>query len=771
MNGHRTEGSDANGDEGGGGGCRKAGSYNSSLHVWRFFTSEDDPQAVHNEAVCLNESFSSFDKNQVYLALHIYSENVAASRPIKIANGGLNSSEPATLGGGGGESSRATIESLLASSVEAFTPRGLAACLEEAFITSTSSSADLEGGSSTSQDDDNGEAGDAVTGNSSTGGEEGETQPLAYSLYVWRGKDSTRYAQALALTKSFELEKALKKDGKKALQQLFGGEDKVPLSSVFTTHNNLLLRLPNTTSTSTPGESDDGARRLCTHRHADEDYDDVDSEDEGNTDGGSEEDEERPYSRQHHLYHQLLKRRRLTRKSAAGGEAGENPCTDSGCNGSVPKLSLPRVKDLFQAPPPTSPSGHGRGRSLSADSLDAIIHTAIQDLDSPQPTSAVGSGITDGVALLTVDSPSSSSSSSYSSSSSGKTTRTITKSTSLTIPSPSVAPPSPKKLLGKGKLKLPPIKTEGMSKSGPMQAIPISGFNLQDLQALQEKEQSSDSDTFTKAEANQRQDKLTKYDSICSKITDQLYLGSQTVSQDKAMLKQQGVTHILNCAGSICPIYHPNDFTYRTLYLLDGVREDITCMLYDIIEWMDNVITSNGKILVHCQQGVSRSSAMMIGYLMWKHGWGFERTHMFVKERRGVSSPNTGFICQLLELAKRLSLARGGADRGTRLYQVVTHTRHDPDFVVAKLARKENLAELEESSAPSPSCYILQSPEEFFIWVGAQCNERFVEVAERTVRRVQHFENATKVVHTVEQGKETEEFKRCLGQLNLDELT
>jgi hypothetical protein len=310
-----------------------------------------------------------------------------------------------------------------------------------------------------------------------------------------------------------------------------------------------------------------------------------------------------------------------------------------------------------------------------------------------------------------------------------------------------------------------------MSKSGPIPAIPISNFNLQDLQALQEKEQSSDSETFNKAEANQRQDKLTKYDSICSKITDQLYLGSQTVSQDKAMLKQQGVTHILNCAGSICPIYHPDDFTYRTLYLLDGVREDITCMLYDIIEWMDNVITSNGKILVHCQQGVSRSSAMMIGYLMWKHGWGFERTHMYVKERRGVSSPNTGFICQLLELAKRLSLARGGGDQSTRLYQVVTHTRHDPDFVVAKLARKENLTDLEESSPPSPSCYILQSPEEFFIWVGSQCSERFVEVAERTVCRVQRFENATKVVHTVEQGKETEEFKRRLRQTNLDELT
>ena len=53
-------------------------------------------------------------------------------------------------------------------------------------------------------------------------------------------------------------------------------------------------------------------------------------------------------------------------------------------------------------------------------------------------------------------------------------------------------------------------------------------------------------------------------------------------------------------------------------------------------------------------QILKRSSAIMVGYLMWKKDWAYEEAQSFVKKRRGVSSPNTGFIYQLLFLEKRL---------------------------------------------------------------------------------------------------------------------
>lgn len=35
-------------------------------------------------------------------------------------------------------------------------------------------------------------------------------------------------------------------------------------------------------------------------------------------------------------------------------------------------------------------------------------------------------------------------------------------------------------------------------------------------------------------------------------IVNKLYLGSDCVAKNKILLKETGITHILNCAGTIC---------------------------------------------------------------------------------------------------------------------------------------------------------------------------------------------------------------------------
>lgn len=119
-------------------------------------------------------------------------------------------------------------------------------------------------------------------------------------------------------------------------------------------------------------------------------------------------------------------------------------------------------------------------------------------------------------------------------------------------------------------------------------------------------------------------ERLKLCDVQCSEITDGLYLGSETVSANLELLKKNGITHILNCAGAICKVYHPEHFQYRVLYLLDGREEDITCLFYDVIDWIENARNSGGRVFIHCQQGVSRSSAMAICYLMWKNNSTFQ---------------------------------------------------------------------------------------------------------------------------------------------------
>ena len=35
-----------------------------------------------------------------------------------------------------------------------------------------------------------------------------------------------------------------------------------------------------------------------------------------------------------------------------------------------------------------------------------------------------------------------------------------------------------------------------------------------------------------------------------------------------------------------------------------------------------------------------------IAYLMYANGWGYEPAYAFVRERRGIASPNAGFIAR-----------------------------------------------------------------------------------------------------------------------------
>jgi dual specificity MAP kinase phosphatase len=61
--------------------------------------------------------------------------------------------------------------------------------------------------------------------------------------------------------------------------------------------------------------------------------------------------------------------------------------------------------------------------------------------------------------------------------------------------------------------------------------------------------------------------------------------------------------------------------------------------------------SGGGRVLVHCSQGVSRSTTIAIAYLMWKTRGSYDEVYQAVRALRGVTSPNVGFMCQLINWA------------------------------------------------------------------------------------------------------------------------
>ncbi len=239
------------------------------------------------------------------------------------------------------------------------------------------------------------------------------------------------------------------------------------------------------------------------------------------------------------------------------------------------------------------------------------------------------------------------------------------------------------------------------------------------------------------------------FDPRVSEITPQLYLGSATGARKRKWLQARGITHVVNCASMILKNWWPDDFQYLSLYLLDGKREDVLCIAYDVLEWIDKAINSGGKVYIHCQQGVSRSTTMVELYLMWKWKMGYRETHTKVKQCRNVASPNPGFIVQLLFWEKRL-LAPAVKPR---LLLMAPQSTYDSDLIVPKLTTIKN-----PMSLMSNEVYILHSAERLWIWVGRCSPESHQHGAQRVAPLMTKFENAPSALQTVLEGQESAQF-------------
>lgn len=63
----------------------------------------------------------------------------------------------------------------------------------------------------------------------------------------------------------------------------------------------------------------------------------------------------------------------------------------------------------------------------------------------------------------------------------------------------------------------------------------------------------------------------------------------------------------------------------------------------------DYVRRAGGKILVHCEAGISRSPTICMAYLMKTKKLRLDEAFDYIKQRRSLISPNFGFMGQLLQ--------------------------------------------------------------------------------------------------------------------------
>lgn len=135
-------------------------------------------------------------------------------------------------------------------------------------------------------------------------------------------------------------------------------------------------------------------------------------------------------------------------------------------------------------------------------------------------------------------------------------------------------------------------------------------------------------------------------------IDDRVWLGSIDSARDGKFLDDSHISYIVDVNGRPTArdrsMYDARGISTLHLELNDASRFDIRSHFTTTHAFLDKAWNNNGRILVHCAAGVSRSATILISWLMRIQKQTLCQTLLHVRSRRAYVYPNRGFFLTLL---------------------------------------------------------------------------------------------------------------------------
>uniref|UniRef100_A0A8C0IC47 protein-tyrosine-phosphatase n=1 Tax=Bubo bubo TaxID=30461 RepID=A0A8C0IC47_BUBBB len=125
-----------------------------------------------------------------------------------------------------------------------------------------------------------------------------------------------------------------------------------------------------------------------------------------------------------------------------------------------------------------------------------------------------------------------------------------------------------------------------------------------------------------------------------------LYLGSAYHASKCEFLANLHITALLNVSRKSSESFK-DQYCYKWIPVEDSHTADISSHFQEAIDFIGR--RTGGKILVHCEAGISRSPTICMAYLMKTKKLCLEEAFDYIKQRRSLISPNFGFMGQLLQ--------------------------------------------------------------------------------------------------------------------------
>lgn len=126
-----------------------------------------------------------------------------------------------------------------------------------------------------------------------------------------------------------------------------------------------------------------------------------------------------------------------------------------------------------------------------------------------------------------------------------------------------------------------------------------------------------------------------------------LYLGGASINLNPKLANYYGITHILNMASEQVPnmqLFSNLNIRYKHIPADDALNYNIRYHFEEAFEIIDDARRTNGRILVHCAMGISRSATIVIAYIMSRYNMSLKASYDYVRSKRSIVSPNALFL-------------------------------------------------------------------------------------------------------------------------------
>ena len=192
--------------------------------------------------------------------------------------------------------------------------------------------------------------------------------------------------------------------------------------------------------------------------------------------------------------------------------------------------------------------------------------------------------------------------------------------------------------------------------------------------------------------------------------------------------------------------------------LEDNPNEDIFCLFYDVVNFLEDAISTGGRVLIHCNYGISRSSSMAICYLMHARNWDYERALSHLKSVRSICEPNAGYVLSLMTWASHRQQPHKSLPR---MYSIAKRPMHIPgvDGPLQPM-RVTGLPVFSDSA-----CLLFHWREIIYLWRGRLCSQVKIDSALKLIANLQKYEAASSLVVTVVQRQEPSEFREMFAKV------